>query len=336
MNIFADPYEKFLLDYLITKLESGSNTRQAFILYEQQVKGNGDFKKRLQGAIKDLELGKETIDAILHKHKFLTSFQYGLVQNAPNLVTGLKLINTLESSESNLFKHMLYPIFLPLATISLTLYALLIYIGILQKDVLSLADKNKEMIQFLGIPPYFETTLVTILFVISLVCIVLLAIAYLYTHLYKPKYLYKVLKTQSYADGIILFRMVHEMLKIGIPLHNVAKLLSQNYFNIGLREFFKDLASNIANNKPLYLVFEKYNFPVIMSADMKLSEMSKISYEEITQALYKTSDLMYQKNISNLKLQWNMFFWAIALSVVTVVGSDIINVVISTFTVKML
>ena len=336
MNIFTDPYEKFLLDYLITKLESGSNTRQAFILYEQQVKGNGNFKKRLQSAIKDFELGRETIDAILHKHKFLSDFQYGLVQNAPNLITGLKLINTLESSNSNLIKHMLYPIFLPLATISATFYALLIYMGILEKDILSLSGKKDAMVQFLGIPPYFETTLVTILFVFSLIFIVSFFGAYFYTHLYKPRYLYKILKTQSYADGIVLFRMVHEMLKIGIPLHNVAKLLSQNYFNIGLREFFKDLATNIAHNKPLYIVFEKYNFPVIMSADMKLSEMSKISYEEITKALYKTSDLMYEKNISNLKLQWNMFFWAIALSVVTVVGSDIINVVISTFTVKML
>ena len=303
MNIFGDPYEKFLLDFLITKLESGSNTRIALILYEQQIKSNGDFKKRLQAAIKELEVGKESIDTILLKNKFLTPFQYGLIQNAPSLLKGLKLIKTLEKSQTNLLKHMIYPIFFPLATISATLYILLIYLELLQKDVTHLQNTNPGMIQFLGIPPYFDVSLVSLLLFISLLLIVILFSLYYYSHLYKPQWIYKVLKTQCYADGIVMFRMIHEMLKTGIPFHNVAKLLSSNYYNKGLRSFFKELANTIAKNKPLYEVFERYNFPVIVSADMKLSEMSKISYEQITQTLYKTSDLMYAKMREEKKIQ---------------------------------
>ena len=37
MTLFEDPYEQFLLDYLVTKLENGSNTRRALILYAEQI-----------------------------------------------------------------------------------------------------------------------------------------------------------------------------------------------------------------------------------------------------------------------------------------------------------
>ena len=336
MGIFTDPYENFFLDYLITKLENGSNTKQALMLYAEQVKGSGSFKKRLDNAIKELDVGKEKIDKILYKNGFLSEFEYGVIQNAPNLHTGLRLINTIKTSSSNLFKHMLYPIFVPLSTIIATFYFLLIYLDILVADVASISKYNPSMIQFLGIPAYFDKTIVLSLFIFSIIVTISLFLFYFYTHLYKSRWLYKVLKTQAYADGIILFRMIHEMLKIGIPLHNVALLLSKNYFNKGLRKFFKDMADNLEHNKPLYIVFEKYNFPVLMSADIKLSESSQISYENISKTLFTTCDIMYAKGLQNLLLQWNMFFWAIALAIVVVVGSDIINVVIASFTVKML
>ena len=71
MTLFEDPYEQFLLDYLVTKLENGSNTRRALILYSEQISRETKFKKRLLAAIKDMEIGKQNLEAILFKHKFL-------------------------------------------------------------------------------------------------------------------------------------------------------------------------------------------------------------------------------------------------------------------------
>ena len=84
MSMFADPYEQFLLDYLVTKLENGSNTRKALLLYKEQITRETRFKKRLENAIRDMEIGKHKLEAILYKNKFLNSFQYSLVVNSTN------------------------------------------------------------------------------------------------------------------------------------------------------------------------------------------------------------------------------------------------------------
>ena len=46
MSFFSDPYDSFLLDYLVTKLENGSNTRRALLLYSEQITRETKFKKR--------------------------------------------------------------------------------------------------------------------------------------------------------------------------------------------------------------------------------------------------------------------------------------------------
>ena len=56
MSMFADPYEQFLLDYLVTKLENGSNTRRALLLYSEQITKEANFKKRLIAAIKGMDV----------------------------------------------------------------------------------------------------------------------------------------------------------------------------------------------------------------------------------------------------------------------------------------
>jgi len=77
---------------LVTKLENGSNTRRALLLYSEQITRETNFKKRLMAAIKDMEIGKHKLEAILHKHKFLNSFQFSLVVNSTNTLDGLYLL----------------------------------------------------------------------------------------------------------------------------------------------------------------------------------------------------------------------------------------------------
>jgi hypothetical protein len=84
------------------------------------------------------------------------------------------------------------------------------------------------------------------------------------------------------------------------------------------------------------VMFERYNFPPLITADIKLSELSKTSFSEVTKALYQTCDTMYEKQIDYMVLQWRFLFWMIAMLITVVVGSDIINLVISTFTFKTL
>ena len=113
-------------------------------------------------------------------------------------------------------------------------------------------------------------------------------------------------------------------------------ILSKEYFKEGLRPFFGELADIINRNKKLFIVFEKYNFPAIITADIKLSELSKTSFSEVTKALYQTCDTLYEKNINYMVLQWKFMFWLVATGITVVIGSDVINLVISTFTFKTL
>lgn len=336
MSLFKDPYEQFLLDYLVTKLENGSNTRKALVLYKEQITRETNFKKRLEAAIRDLEVGKHKIEAILYKNKFLNSFQYSLVVNSTNSIDGLKLVLSFEKANSNLLSKMINPILFPMIIIIGTFYGMLLYLDILQKDLSQLKKLNADVEQFLGIPNYFTYEFAYIGLVISILITAAIFFGYIYTEKYRPAWLYRVFKTQAFSDGRFMFRILNGMLSAGISFHKTSLILSKDYFKVGLRPFFKELADVIHKNKKLYTVFEKYNYPPIITADIKLSELSQTSYSEVTKALYQTSDTMYEKNINYIVLQWRFFFWLIAMLITVIIGSDIINLVISTFTFKTL
>jgi hypothetical protein len=314
--MFSDPYESFLLDYLITKLENGSNTRRALLLYGEQITKETKFKKRLKAAIRDMEIGKHSLEAILHKHKFLNSFQYSLVVNSTSTIDGLKLVQSFKKANSNLLTKMINPIFVPLGIIIATL--------------------NPDVEQFLGIPGYFTYDIAYMGLGISIFITAFILFGYIYCEKYKPGWLYGVFKTQAFSDGRFMFRILNGMLSAGISFHKTSLILSKDYFKVGLRPFFHELSDIINRNKKLFIVFEKYNFPTIITADIKLSELSKTSFAEVTKALYQTCDTMYEKNINYMVLQWRFFFWLIAMLVTVIIGSDVINLVISTFTFKTL
>jgi len=336
MSMFADPYEQFLLDYLVTKLENGSNTRRALLLYSEQITSDTKFKRRLMSAIKDMESGKHKLEAILFKYKFLNTFQYSLVVNSRNTVEGIKLVLTFKKANSNLITKMINPIFVPLVIVILTFYSLILYLGLLDKDLALLKKLNPDVEQFLGIPSYFTYDVAYAGLAISIFVTLFILIGYLYTERYKPSLLYKVFKTQAFSDGRFMFRILNGMLSAGISFHKCSLILSKDYFKTGLRPFFADLTNVISKNKKLFIVFEKYNFPMIVTADIKLSELSKTSFSDVTKGLYQTCDTMYEKNIVYMVAQWRFSFWLIAMLVTVVIGSDIMNLVISTFTFKTL
>lgn len=336
MTLFQDPYEQFLLDYLVTKLENGSNTRTALLLYSEQISKETKFKKRLQAAIKDMETGKQNLEGILFKHKFLNSFQFSLVVNSTSTIDGLKLVLSFKKANSNLLARMINPIFVPLMVVIATFYGLRVYLDILELDLVTLRKLNPDVEQFLGVPAYFTYDVAYWGLGISIFVTLFILIGYIYTERYKPGWLYKVFKTQAYSDGRFMFRILNGMLSAGISFHKTSLILSKDYFKEGLRPFFRDLAVMINRNKKLYIMFEKYNFPPLVTADIKLSELSKTSFSEVTKALYQTCDIMFEKQINYMVIQWRFLFWMIATIVTVIVGSDIINVVISTFTFKTL
>ena len=336
MSMFADPYEQFLLDYLVTKLENGSNTRRALLLYSEQITKETNFKKRLIAAIKDMEIGKHKLEAILHKHKFLNSFQFSLIVNSTSTVEGLKLVLSFKKANTNLIGKMINPIFVPMMIIIGTFYGLIMYLDLLQKELVQLKKLNPDVEQFLGIPKYFTYDFAYIGLCLSIFVTAFIFFGYLYAEKYKPAWIYKVFKTQAFSDGRFMFRILNGMLSAGISFHKTSLILSKEYFKEGLRPFFGELADIINRNKKLFIVFEKYNFPAIITADIKLSELSKTSFSEVTKALYQTCDTLYEKNINYMVLQWKFMFWLVATGITVVIGSDVINLVISTFTFKTL
>lgn len=336
MSMFQDPYEQFLLDYLVTKLENGSNTRRALLLYKEQITKETKFKKRLEAAIRDMEVGKHQLETILYKNKFLNSFQYSLVVNSTNTIDGLKLVLSFKKANSNLLGKMIGPIFLPLSIIISTFYALVLYLDMLKKELVQLRKLNSEVEQFLGIPAYFNYEFAYGGLALSIFITLFILCGYMYTEKYKPSWLYKVFKTQCYSDGRFMFRILNGMLAAGISFHKTSLILSKDYFKVGFRPFFAELANVIHKNKKLYVMFEKYHFPALITADIKLSELSKTSYSDVTKALFETCDTMYEKNITYMVLQWKFFFWLMTTLITVIIGSDIINLVISTFTFKTL
>lgn len=283
-----------------------------------------------------MEIGKHKLEAILHKHKFLNSFQFSLIVNSTSTVEGLKLVLSFKKANTNLIGKMINPIFVPMMIIIGTFYGLIMYLDLLQKELVQLKKLNPDVEQFLGIPKYFTYDFAYIGLGLSIFVTAFIFFGYLYAEKYKPAWIYKVFKTQAFSDGRFMFRILNGMLSAGISFHKTSLILSKEYFKEGLRPFFGELADIINRNKKLFIVFEKYNFPAIITADIKLSELSKTSFSEVTKALYQTCDTLYEKNINYMVLQWKFMFWLVATGITVVIGSDVINLVISTFTFKTL
>lgn len=336
MNVFSDPQEAFLLDYLITKLENGSNTRNALVLYNEQITKQNKFKIRLENVIKELEKGKDNLEVILHKYGFLNEFEFGLVSNSINIVDGLKLVKKISKDSSNLLRHMLKPIFLPLTVIIGVFLSLWMYLGILNKEVSELTKTTPELVQYMDIPTYFNYPFAISGFSIFMALTLFLFFGYLYFYIKKPEIVYKILSTQVYADGKFLFRILHEMLSVGIPLHKASEILSNNYYKKGLRPFFKDISTAISKKHKLFEVFEKYNFPLIITSDIKMSELTSVNYTSITKSIYQTCDTMYEQGIKFLIMQWTLFSWLLAALITVIICTDILNLVIGNFTFKLL
>jgi hypothetical protein len=259
-----------------------------------------------------------------------------LVVNSTSTIDGLKLVLSFKKANSNLILKMINPIFVPMSIIIFTFYGLILYLDLLQKDLVSLKKLNPDVEQFLGIPKYFTYDFAYVGLGISIFITAFIFFGYVYCEKYKPAWLYKVFKTQAFSDGRFMFRILNGMLSAGISFHKTSLILSKDYFKEGLRPFFYELADIINRNKKLFIVFEKYNFPTIITADIKLSELSKTSFSDVTKALYQTCDTMYEKNINYMVLQWKFMFWLIAMLITVIIGSDVINLVISTFTFKTL
>jgi len=335
-KIFKDQNEIFLFDYLIAKLEAGSNTKNALILFNTQLK-EGKLKTRINNVINDLEKGTKHFEETFYENKFINFFEYGvLVNSSNNIVNGLKLIKKMDNESSNLFKHMLKPILLPLSIIFIVFLGLYFYLGILDNEIKYFTKHSPDMLQYLDIPKYFNYTFTYIGLSISIIAIFFVLFGYIYYYNKKPYVIYKYIKTQAFGDSRFLFRILYELLNIGIPLHKATELLSENYYKVGMRIFFKELSIAIKKKEKLYKVFEKYNFPIIITSDIKLSELSNTQYSVITKNIYTTCDNIFENNLTSLKLQLGTVFWLVATLVSTIICTDIINLVISNFTFKVM
>jgi hypothetical protein len=336
MTLISDPYEEFLIDYLIERLESGSNTKQALELYISQIPSASKFKKKLEQCVFSFSNATLKLEAVFYENGIINSFEYGLIKHCTSTIDGLKLIRSLHYTNSNLLIKMIYPIFTPLIILLFTFYGLNLYLHILDQEMTIFTKINSLATQFVDIPYYLNYTFINIGLTSVTFILITILFGYIYAFQFKPFWIYKIFKTQAYSDGRFLFKIINEMLKVGMPLRSIANVLGKDYGQVGLRLFFIDLEKAIDNGQPIYKVFEKYNFPTLLVIDIKISELNQNTYLKITENLTKTCNLMFDRHIEYVVMQWYLFFWTFAFAIIVIVGSDMINLLVSSFTFKML
>ena len=108
-------------------------------------------------------------------------------------------------------------------------HIIILYLGILEKDLIGLRKVNSDVEAFLGIPGYFTYDVAYLGLGLSIFVTLFIFIGYVYTEKYRPAWLYKVFKTQSYSDGRFMFRILNGMLSAGISFHKTSVILSKDY-----------------------------------------------------------------------------------------------------------
>lgn len=126
--------------------------------------------------------------------------------------------------------------------------------------------------------------------------IVLVIFLYNFLIKFKPYIIYKFLTLKAYDDIPYIFLLMRSLNKGGMDIYAITKILEKSNLSFGWRKFFFFLRKQIEQNKPIYLVFKRYNFPKQIYVVLKTSETSKSFWESFDGLIKYSEEVNIIKN----------------------------------------
>ncbi len=265
----------------------------------------GANKKIFNHIVLQIDVNNIPIEDVLLKYGVIGNSEYLILQNSKDIKQSLDNIIQIRSISNNFLKTITKLFVFPFVGLIVGLLVVHLLLPVIKKPVDELIQIAKikhgvEIDSTLGIPKaffYIQHPEWTYYIFGSIVIIILISIfAFKHYSQNNPSVLYKILPLKAYDDLPYIFILMRSLNKGGLDMYSIATILEKSKLNKGWKKFFKTIRKQVDDNKPLYVVFQKFNFPKQIYVILKTAESSKSFWETFDETIKYTEEMNKIKN----------------------------------------
>lgn len=230
------------------------------------------------------ELNRPLQNVLLSK-KLISPLEHTIMSKSNSMISSIDTILDMRRNGKKFEKAMLAIIAFPLIMILATL-AFISFGGPGIMDFINFLLKMSEMAT--GSPakadlPFFLIYMgeIKIFFFVLIALIVGLIYTYYWNYTNDTKKIYKIFPLKVYDDAPILFQMMYNLKKTGMPAGDLFQEMIKNAEPEPLREMFQDIQKKVEQNRPFYTVFEQYGFPKNITSIIEVGEKTYTIWDNL-------------------------------------------------------
>jgi hypothetical protein len=333
-----------LLKHIMSNLEQGRPIVKAleFALGDytnfKTNKVTDPYGKMIQAMLKEHTSARSNkLGSLLYKFDIINEFHRTILDSVTNrhdLVAAIDSIIESQDKGNKIIWMLISTFGFPLGTAASAFWSMYYYLPSLLKQI---ADADRDTggatKGFIHVPPYFDVDLMFWAATGTTGLVFLIIFGYIFLYHFKTTALYKILPLQIYADIPQIFGLMKQMLAAGVPMHKMAKQLSEIFYPVDLRGLFKHIQVLIDKKQPIHLAFDNIGFPKQFVREIHANERSNTrgmikSFEFIM----KTSQALYDTKMKIYVLGVKTFLWMIVGVSILLMSNDIFLVISNLFT----
>lgn len=230
------------------------------------------------------EMNRPLPNVLLSKH-LITPLEHTIMSKSISMVVSINTILEMRKNGKKFEKAILSIIALPIILILATL-AFAAFMGPKVMEFIKTLTKISEMAS--GSPakpdlPFFLLYPTEIKYAFFGMIILIVGAIYSYYWYYKndTKKVYKLFPLKVYDDAPVVFQMMYNLKKTGMPAGDLFQEMIKNAEPEPLREMFQDIQKKVEQNRPFYTVFEQYGFPKNITSILEVGEKTYTIWDNL-------------------------------------------------------
>lgn len=230
------------------------------------------------------EMNRPLQNVLLAK-KLITPLEHTIMSKSISMISSIDTIIDMRKNGKKFEKAMLKIVAFPLIMILATM-AFISFGGPGILDFINFLLKMSEMSS--GMPakaelPFFLENIQEIKWTFYGLILAIVGSIYMYIWYYKndTKRIYKMFPLKVYDDAPIIFQMMYNLKKTGMPAGELFAEMIKNAEPEPLRDMFQDIQKKVEVNRPFYTVFEQYGFPKNVTSIIEVGEKTYTIWDNL-------------------------------------------------------
>lgn len=246
---------------------------------------DGKRKNVISGIEYETHEMNRPLQNVLLSKKLITPLEHTIMSKSISMISSIDTILEMRRNGKKFEKAMLGIIAFPLIMVLVTM-AFVSFGGPGIMDFINFLLKMSEMAS--GMPakadlPFFLIYMVEIKYAFFATIAVIIGLIYSYIWYYNndTKKIYRMFPLKVYDDAPVLFQMMYNLKKTGMPAGDLFQEMIKNAEPVPIRDMFQDIQKKVEQNRPFYTVFEQYGFPKNVTSIIEVGEKTYTIWDNL-------------------------------------------------------